>query len=103
MPPPMSMLQRAFETNIVAVSKNDNKLLVLTESKVHLLDLASNQIEYSLERGYLDGSRVSGVQLISTSPLVFQANRCLFEVIDSRITKKGDSSERTLSYSLKTS
>jgi hypothetical protein len=97
----MSMLQRAFETNIAAVSKNNNKLLVLTESKVLLLDLASNQIEYSLERGDLDSSRVSGVQLISTSPLVFHANRCLFEVIESKITKKGNSSERTLSYSLK--
>jgi hypothetical protein len=55
-----------------------------------------------LERGDLDGSRVSGVQLFSTSPLVFHANKCLFEVIESKITKKGNCSERTLSYSLKT-
>jgi hypothetical protein len=53
MPPPISMLQRHFESNIVAVSKSGKIVLVVTESKVHLLDLSSNQIEQSLERGEL--------------------------------------------------
>jgi hypothetical protein len=44
MPPPLSMLKRSFDSNITAFSKADNNLLIITQKKVHLLDLPANEI-----------------------------------------------------------
>lgn len=48
MPPPMSMLKRTFESNITAFSKANNKMLVISEQRVYLLDLPSNTVELDL-------------------------------------------------------
>ena len=43
MPPPMSMLKYPFESNIVGFSKSKNNIVVVTEQKVHLIDLVQNK------------------------------------------------------------
>ncbi len=39
----MSMLKYPFESNIVGFSKNNNSIVVVTEQKVHLIDLVQNK------------------------------------------------------------
>lgn len=45
MPPPLSMNQLSFPTNITSFSKIGNALLVITEDKVYLADLLANKIQ----------------------------------------------------------
>lgn len=69
MPPPMSMVKHDFQNNIVAVSKNRESLLVVTEQQIYLFDMNQNKVTASAALGDLKNQHIYGVKLLNTNPI----------------------------------
>lgn len=48
MPPPMSMVQYDFQSNIIGIAKRQEKLSVVTEDRLYLYDMIKNVVKISV-------------------------------------------------------
>ena len=68
-PPPMSMFQANFESDVLAISRKQHNLLVLTQSKGFLYDLVKQSIVDQCTTDVLANKRMSSVRLLTNDEL----------------------------------